>query len=125
MVCKAGGAERRRRLLQLRFQFVQDRLDRAHDERQANEREGEPDADRRIGHLDTKGLQVLPDPAGPCVDGGQRDAGDRGGQGEGQIDQRIDDPPSGKRVAHQDPRQMTPQGTLTKAAAREAPKVSR
>ena len=54
--------------------------------------------------LDAVRLEVLPEPAGRRVEARQRDAGDGGRQRERQIDHRIDEPPAGKAVAHQHPR---------------------
>ena len=42
-------------------------------------------------------------PARLGVERGERDAGDRGGQREGQVDERVHDPPAGEAVAHEHP----------------------
>ena len=57
----------------------------------------------RVGDLDAERSEELADPAVRRVERGERDAGDRGRQGEGQIDEGIDQPPAGKAIADQHP----------------------
>ncbi len=60
------------------------------------------------------------------VERGQRDAGDRGRQGERQIDQRVDEPLAGKRVAHQHPGdEQAEDGVDQRRRRSAAPKLSR
>ena len=47
--------------------------------------------------------EVLAEPAVLGVERGERDTGDGGRQRKRQIDQRIDDAPAGKVVAHERP----------------------
>ena len=54
-------------------------------------------AERRVGHLDAERLSRGPIQPFGGVERGERDAGHRRRQGERQIDQRIDQPPAGKR----------------------------
>ncbi len=75
-------------------------LDGAHDEGQADEDHGDDDADGGVGDAERN---ELPDDAVGRIDRGQRDAGHCRGQGEGQIDHRIENAPAGKAVAHQNP----------------------
>ena len=82
----------------------QHRLDGPHDERQADEHERHQDAERREGDAEIRGA-ARGRPIQPVrrVKRGQGDAGDRGRQPERQVDERIDETPPGKPVAHQHP----------------------
>ena len=82
----------------------QHRLHRAHDERQADEDQRDDDAERRVGDLEPEPARGSA-PSSRCrrIERGQRDAGDRGRQREGQVDQRVEQPPAGEAVAHQHP----------------------
>jgi hypothetical protein len=99
-VCQRFAPSDRRGLLDLLLQVLEHRLQCADDEWQADEGERDPDADRREAHLER---QPAADPAVARVQRRQRDAGDSGGQGERQVDERIDEAPAGKLVAHQHP----------------------
>ncbi|CAI8721855.1 protein of unknown function [Methylococcus capsulatus] len=99
----AGGAQAGRRFLQLPFQVFQDRLYRPHHEGQADEGQGDRDAQRGEGDLESGLGRELPDPALAGIQRGKRDAGDGGGQGEGQVDEGVGQLASGELVAHQHP----------------------
>ena len=58
---------------------------------------------RGVGDLDAQRREQAADPAVRTIDGGERDAGDRGRQGERQVDHRVDQPAAGKVVAGQNP----------------------
>ena len=62
-----------------------------------------PDAERRVGDLDAERRQQLAEGAVRGVERGQRDAGDRGRQREGQVDGGVDQPPQREAVAGQHP----------------------
>ena len=83
-----AGAERGGGLLDLAVELLQHRLHGAHDEGQADEDERDEDAERRVGDLDAERREELADPAVRRVERGQRDAGDRRRQREGQVDER-------------------------------------
>ena len=102
-VCQRLAPEARGGLLDLGIEVAQDRLHGAHDERQADEGERHDHAERRVGDLDPERLEPAADPAVVGVDRGERDAGDRGGQRERQVDQRVDQPPAREPVALQHP----------------------
>ena len=53
-VVKPAGAERGRRLLDLRLELEQHRLHRAHDERQRDEQERQEDRDPGVGPVDAR-----------------------------------------------------------------------
>ena len=74
----------------------QHRLHGAHHEGQRDEQQREHDARLRVGDVDTEGA-LRP------VQRQQRQAGHDGGQGEGQVDEGVDDGLAGEVVAHQDP----------------------
>src|SRR5450830_1227217 len=84
----------------------EDRLHRAHHERQRDESQRQGDAQGAVGDLETQVGGELADQAGRRVQRGQRDTGDGGGQGERQVDHRIDDLATGEGVAHQHPGQQ-------------------
>src|SRR5690606_32118440 len=79
---QAGRAQRGGGLLELRFQFLEDRLDRAHHERQADEGERDPDADRRVSNGNAERIEQRSEPAVLREQAGQRDARNRGWQRE-------------------------------------------
>ncbi|MCY1361074.1 hypothetical protein D9M69_477290 [compost metagenome] len=82
------------------------RLHRAHDEGQDHEGQRQGDAERGVGDLEAEVGGELADQAVGRVQRGEGDAGDRGGQGEGQVDHRVDDLASGEGVTHQHPGQQ-------------------
>ena len=86
----ARRAERRGRLLDLGIEVLEHGLDRAHDERQADEDQRDRDPERRERDLEPERLEQLAEPAVAGVERGQRDAGDRGRQRERQVDQRVE-----------------------------------
>ena len=93
---EAGGG-----FLDIAAEVGEDRLDGADDERQADERQRDDDAERSEGDLTG---QQAPDPPGRRVERGQRDAGDRGRQRERQVDERRDDALAREVVPHEHPR---------------------
>src|SRR5215212_8103389 len=101
---EAARPQERRCLLVLPLALPQHRLDGPYDEGQADEDERDQDAEGREGDAEVEARQGPPDPARRRVQRGQGDAGDRGRQSERQVDQRIDETPAWKPVAHEDPR---------------------
>ena len=99
----ARRAERRRGFLELASELLQHRLHRAHDERQADERQRDQHAERRERDLDAERLEQRADPAVRREQAGERDAGHGGRQRERQVDQRVDEPPAREAVAHEHP----------------------
>ena len=89
---------------QFRVEVFENRLHRPHDERQADERQRDENAELRVGDFDAERRQQLPDPAVVRIQRRQRDAGDGGRQRERQIHQRVHDFFAEKFVAHQNPR---------------------
>ena len=102
-------AERRRGFLDVPVEIAQHRLHRAHHEGQADEGQRHDDAEGRIGDLPLERCEQLPDPAVRGIERGQRDAGDGRRQGEGQVDDRLDDAAAEKLVAHQHPGDEEPE----------------
>ena len=96
-------AEGRRRFFHRRRQRFQHRLHRTHDERDAGEYHGDDDARRFVGDGDAERRQRFPQPAFGGKEGGKGNAGDGGRQGEGQIDQGVDEDAAGEAVAGQHP----------------------
>ena len=84
-------------------ELLEHRLHGAHDEGQADEDQRDDDAERRVGDLDAERREQRADPAVRRIERGQRDAGDRGRQREGQVDDGVEQAPAGKAVAHQHP----------------------
>ena len=117
----AVGAERGRRLLDLDVEIDQHRLHRAHHEGNADEDHRDEDADRRERHLDAEFGQRRPEPAFLREQLRQRDAGDRGRQRKGDIDDGVEQPPAGKAVAHQRPDDDHPHHEIDQAAANARP----
>ena len=111
-VRSAVGAEGGGGLLDLAVDLGDDRLDGAHHEGQADEDEGDPDAERGVGDLDPERREELPEGAVRGVEGGERDAGDRRRQREGEIHGRVDQAAAGEVVAHQDPGERQPEGEV-------------
>ena len=97
------GSERRRRFFLFAPEGFQQRLHGAHRERQADEDQRQHDAGRGVGDLQSMRFEPLPDPAVGRIDRGQRDARDRGGQRERQIDQRVEQAPPREAITHQHP----------------------
>src|SRR5690606_37763606 len=85
----------------------QHRLQRAHHEGQGDEGQRQGDADRAVGDLQAHGGGEPADQAVGRIQGGEGDAGHGGGQGERQVDQRIDQLAAGKAVTHQQDRKST------------------
>ena len=104
-----SGAERRGGLLGVAVEILQDRLDGAHDEGQADEDERDEDAPRRIGDPQSERCCERADPAVRRIERGKRDAGDGGGQCKGQVDEGIEQPAPGKAIAHQHPGDEEPE----------------
>jgi len=102
----AGRPEDRRGLLDFLLEVFQDGLDGAHHEWQADEDERDDDAGRRECDLDAEDTQRPAQPAVGSVDRGQGDPRHRGGQGERQVDRRVDEAPPREGIAHEDPRQQ-------------------
>ncbi len=98
------GPEDPGRFLELGVEVLEDGLDGAHDERQADEREREDDARRGEGDLQAERLEEPSDPAVARVERGQREAGDRGGQCERKVDERVEERPAAEAIAREDPR---------------------
>ena len=82
------------------------RLHRAHHEWQRDKGQRQGDAQRGVGDLEAQVGGELADETIRRVQRGQCDTGDGGGQGEGQVDHRIDDLAAGEGVAHQHPGQQ-------------------
>src|SRR5512132_1828190 len=99
----AAGAEARRGLLRLHVEILQDRLDSANDERQSYEHQGDDDPGRRERHLQAESGERRADPAVLGIEGCECYASDRGRERKGQVDDGVDQPLAGKRVAHQHP----------------------
>lgn len=78
-------------------------LHRAHHEGQADEDEGDDDAERRIGNLYPERHEPAAEPAIRCVESGEGETGHRRRQGEGQVDRRIEKPLAGKLITHKHP----------------------
>ncbi len=100
---EATGAEGLGGILQVALHLQQRRLHGAHHERHADQRQRDGDADPGVGHLDAERLEVLADPAVLREHRRERDAGDRGGQRERHVDQRVDELAAREVVAHQRP----------------------
>src|SRR5690606_2089499 len=80
-----------RPILQVALHLEQRRLHRAHDERQADERERDDDADPRVCDLDPERREVLSEPTVLGEHRRQGDARNRGRQRERHIDQGVDE----------------------------------
>ena len=100
----AGRAETRRHLLELDLEILQHRLHGPHHERQADEHQGDENAERRERDLHAERREQRADPAVLGEERGQRDAGDRGRQCERDVDDGVEDAPPRERVTHQGPR---------------------
>jgi hypothetical protein len=92
----AVGPERGGGFLKLGLQLLDDRLERADDEGQADEGERDEDAELGKGDLGAEAGERGAEPAaggsfgGRRIKRGERDAGDGGGEREGQVDQGVD-----------------------------------
>ena len=98
-----AGAEECRGLLDVAFHFFKHRLHGAHHEGKPDEDEGQHDAERRVGDLETQLLRDGTDGAVRRVDRGHGNAGNGGGEREGQVHCGVDDAAAGEAVAHQHP----------------------
>ena len=115
-------AEGRRRFFHRRRQRFQHRLHRAHDERDAGKNHGDDNARRFIGDGDAERRQRLPEPAVSGKKGGKGDARDGGRQGEGQIDQGVNEDAAGEAVAAQHPGEEQTEKRVKKRRPRRRPK---
>ena len=97
-------AEARGGFLKFRIEIFEHRLHGADDERQADERERDENAELRVGNLDAQRREPCANPAVRRIQRRQRDARDGGRQRERQIHQRVHNLFSEKIVAHQNPR---------------------
>ena len=100
------GAEAGGGFLDLARNVRQHRLQGAHHEGQGDEGQRQGDAQRGVGDLEAQLGGELADQTGWRIQRGEGDAGDGGGQGEGQVDHRFDDLATGEGVAHQHPGQQ-------------------
>lgn len=117
----ARRAEARGGLFLFALEVLEHRLHRAHDKRQADERQRDQHAQRRERHLDAERREILPDPSVARVHGRERNTGNRCWQHKRQIDDCIDDPFERKRVAHQHSRdQKAEHGVDDRTAERRA-----
>ena len=80
-----------------------DRLYRADGEGEADEDQRHQHAEGREGDPDAEGLEQGADPAVAREESREGDAGDGGGQGEGEVDEGVYEAASGEGVAHQHP----------------------
>ncbi len=99
----AARAERGRRFLELGIKVEQHRLHRAHHERQADEDQGHQNAERGERNLHAGEREQPAEPAILGEQGRERNARDRRRQRKRNIDDRIEQPPPRKLVAHQRP----------------------
>ena len=86
-----------------RIEIDQHRLHRPHHEGNADEDHRDEDADRRERDLDAEFGQRRAEPALLREQLRQRDAGDRGRQRKGNIDDGVEQPPARKAITHQRP----------------------
>src|SRR5271165_5880251 len=96
-------SERRRSLLLADVERADDRLDRAHDERKADEDQRNQDAPGGVGDLHAEMRQNRADPAVRSVEGRERNARDGGRQGERKVDHGVEQAPAWKRIPGQSP----------------------
>ena len=78
-------------LLELGVEVLEDGLDGAHDERQADERQREDDAGGRESHLQAERLEEPADPAVPRVERRERETGDGRREREREVHERVED----------------------------------
>ncbi len=102
-VCSAARAQAGGRLLDLGVERLEHRLQRPHHEGQADEGQGHGDAERSERDLEAERGEGPAEPAGLGVERGEGDARDGGGQGEGQVHERVHHAPPGEAVAHEHP----------------------
>ena len=117
----AAGAQRGGGFFQLAVQVFQHRLHRAHHERQADEHQRHPHAQRREGDLEG---QPAADPAVPAQMAVSAMPATAVGSANGRSTS-ASMPLAGKVVAHQHPGHDEPEPAFSRAAVNEAPKVSR
>src|SRR5438876_532844 len=72
-------AQTRRGLFHFLVEVFENRLNRAHDERQAGKSKSDHHPEPRVRCLDTEWLQVVTNPSVGRINCGERDSGDRGG----------------------------------------------
>lgn len=84
-------------------EFHHHRLHGAHDEGQADKRQRDDNAQRRVGNLDAEMTERRAKPALRRVEGRQRNTGNGGGQSKGQVDQRVDQTFAWEAIADQNP----------------------
>ena len=99
----AVGAEAGGGFLDFDVKVDQHRLNRPHHERNADEDHRHKNADRRERHLDAEFGKRRAEPAVLREQRGQRDAGDRGRQRKGNIDDGVEQPAAREAIAHQRP----------------------
>src|SRR5713101_2812918 len=99
----AGRTTRKKICHRVMREIGEDRLHGAHDEGQADEDEGDQDAERREGDVDAEAGEDSADPAGIGIERGERNAGNGGRQREGQIDKPVDEAAPGKAIADEHP----------------------
>ncbi len=90
-------------LLQLHFEFRNNRLHGAHDERQADEDERDQNAPAGEGDLDVVVGERRAEPAIRRIQRRKRNAGDGRRQREGQIDEGVEQSTAGKIVSGEHP----------------------
>src|SRR5262249_38174955 len=93
----------RRGLLDVALEALEDGLQRAHHEREADEDEDEHDARARVRDLDAEGPQEGSVPPALHEQTRIHEPRHRGGQGEGEIHQRVEEALQREVVAHQHP----------------------
>jgi len=98
-----GGAQGGGGLLDLLVDLGDQRLHGSHREGQPDEHHGDEDPHRRIGRLDTEPGERRAEQTVRRIERGQRDAGHRGRQREGQIHGRIHELAAREAVAGQNP----------------------
>ena len=81
--------------------------------------------ERSEGHAEIEGGQRPTDPSRRRVERGQGDAGDRRRQPERQVDERVDEAPAWKPVAHQHPGDEETEDGVDRAAMKAMPKLTR
>ena len=104
-----SGAERAGRLLLLGADLLEHREHLAHHVGERDGGRGHDDARHREDDGDAAGGQPVAEPARLAVDEDERQADDDGGDGEGDVDQRIEQPGAGEAVAGEDERDAHPE----------------
>ena len=101
---EAVRSEARGGVLDLGVEAREDGLERPHGEGEAEEDERHADAERREGDRERRArASGAPEPAVRGVERRERDAGDGGRQGEGEVDEGVEEAPAGEAVPHEDP----------------------